>query len=121
MSSQKIRTQYAFIEVEKSSDTGQTQSLCVSLSGPKEIVTSIYNSGIFKFPAARQYYIPVWSSHNLTLGNTSRLMLSTESPQSYNSTFMKAGLLEEILKHGFTPVSNITDDLVILTREVDIQ
>ena len=117
MLSQKTRKQYAFIEVEKSSDARESENLRVSLSGPKEIVTSIYNSGIFE----TGIWSPSVSSVNLTFGNTSRLILSTNFPDDYNSTFMKANLLEEILKHGFTPVSNITDDLVILTREVDIQ
>ena len=117
MSSQKTRKQYAFIEVEKSSDARKSENLRVSLSGPKEIVTSIYNSGIFETSIWSPSHV---SSANLTFGNTSKLILSTKFPD-YNSTFMTANLLEEILKHGFRAVTNITDDLVTLIREVDIQ
>jgi hypothetical protein len=34
--------------------------------------------------------------------------------------FFKAGLLEEVLKRGFKPMSNVTDDVLTLSREVTI-
>ena len=88
-----------YVEVKKGSNI-------VELYGPTEVVGNIYKAGY------SNDFVKCTCSY---LGTSVRLVLcGTPSP------FMKASALEEILKRGFTTLSNINDDSLTFTREVPL-
>ncbi len=95
-------TKIVFIEVKR------LEEPCVILTGPSDWVNRI-DRRIFE------------KSNNVTftkssLGNCTEIR-STGQRYADNSTFMKASLLTEVLKWGFKPMSNVTDDFLALSRE----
>ena len=98
MSVQSTRPQYAFI---------QTEGYCVSLLGPRLVVSDIYSS------------CPN-STRPKSIASTATLSLSRSNGDSIDLMFLKATLLEEVLKYGFEPISNVTDNPVVLCRRVDL-
>jgi hypothetical protein len=53
------------------------------------------------------------------LGTRQRVTGVDDDDDERYSTLFRASLLEEALKRGFKPVSNVTDDFLALSREVD--
>ena len=108
MSAQSTRPQYAFI---------QTEEHYVSLLGPKQIVSGIHSSCDFTPPGI--YFGDVVNSNLVSSASTAKLRLSPSAGNTFDTMFLKATLLEEVLEHGFEPISNVTDDPVVLCRRVD--
>ncbi len=96
------RTEIVFIEVKRSMEP------CVILTGPSDWVNEI-NSVDFDFSLSI-------TCTRSSLGNCTEIRLTNEGDED-NSTFMKAYLLTEVLKWGFKPMSNVTDDFLALSRE----
>ena len=94
-----------FIEVKRS------PTLYVILSGPSNEVSSIdHHCGFSKSS------VPCSIT---SLGRTMEMRL-TGNKDADNSTFLKASLLEEVMntRFGFKLLSNVTDDFLVLSREV---
>ena len=98
-----------FIEVKRS-DTPP----CVTLSGPKEVLDSVSEAGF----NVSDYEV-VCSSTYVGSSMEIRVTAGIDMVADNSTTLFKAGLLEEVLKRGFKPVSNVTDDFLALSREVD--
>ncbi len=90
-----------FIKVERSD-----QAPCVTLSGPSTVLEGIASRTTSEVMVMRS-----------SLEGTMEIRLTTRQGAD-NSMFMKATLLEGVLKRGFIPTSNVTDDLLVLSREV---
>jgi hypothetical protein len=103
------RLQYVFIEVKRS----DTQP-CVTLSGPTEVLNSVSEAG---FNVENDDV--VCSSTYVGGSMQIRVTAGFDMVADNSTTLFKAGLLEEVLKCGFKPVSNVTDDFLALSREVD--
>ena len=103
MSTSRTRPQYAFIEVKRSN-----AAPCVILSGPYAVLSGINvgNTGGVQFG---------WSQ----VGSGLEIRLTARVEGADNWMLLKAILLEEVLKRGFIPASNVTDDFLVLSREVD--
>ena len=93
-----------FIKVERS-----TAEPCVTLSGPIEVLGSIQISttGVLGVVTS-------------LAGSGKEIRLTGHVQGADNSMFLKAAFLEEVLKRGFIPASNVTDDLLVLSREVNV-
>ena len=96
MSEAKTRPQYVFIDVVKKDQGG-----AVSICGPTTVVTNIKNN--FKCGCFLQ-----------ELGNTTKVTLAGD----YQLT--KASFLEEVLGRGFTLLSDLKEDSLVLSREVKL-
>ena len=79
---------------------------CVTLSGPREALREI-----------RIASTDCLTSSTSGAGDVQEIRLSSLTSAD-NYSMLKMALLEEVLKLGFKPTSNISDDVVILTREV---
>ena len=108
MSVQRTRPQYAFI---------QNEEHYVSLLGPTQIVSGIHSS--CDFTLSRKCFAGDIISKLESSASTAKLGLSRFKTNTLDTMFLKATLLEEVLKHGFEPISNVTDDPVVLCRRVD--
>ncbi len=95
-----------FIEVKRSN-----AAPCVILSGPSEVVDGIY------FTICNTAEMNVGCSR---VGNATEIRLTGGVQSADNSRLLKVILLEEVLKRGFIPASNVTDDLLVLSRELDM-
>ena len=80
-----------------------TSSKCVTLYGPQ---TELW--GIAQLYNGR-------NSETALLGSSMKIMLYGE-----DLLFMKAALLEEVLKRGFKLLSSINDEVLTLSREVKL-
>ena len=115
--SAKSRPQYVFIEVKKSSARP-----CVTLLGPSDMVNNIVKSLKLDKPSQDSFsfgFEPSVRYQTRSLGSTTELRLT--GPKDADSTmFWKASLLEEALRisFGFRLLSNVTDDCIVLSREV---
>ena len=105
----KTRPQYVFIKVLV--PRSQSERLVVTVSGPSATVKDIYESDNLRRNTCGI------SCYCRTLASTSELSMEAVNASS-TQTFMKACLLEEVLMHGFTPESNVTDDSILLSRQV---
>ena len=76
----------------------------VTLCGPTEIIQVI---GPAFNTASAKYEI---------LGTSMKI-----SVRGYDSTFMKAAFIEEVLKHGFDLNTTAKDDFIVLSRAVELQ
>ena len=95
-----MRLQYVYLEVIKGSTN------IVEFYGPTEVVNVVYRAGYNN------------DSQKCTcsyLGTSMKLTLF-----GMPLPFMKASVLEEILKHGFTPLSSLEDDSLTFSREVPL-
>ena len=94
-----------FIEVKRSS------TLNVILSGPRNEIHNINTRCGFSKSG-----VPCSIT---SLGNTMEMRL-TGNKDADNSTFLKASLLEVVMdrNYGFKLLSNVTDDFLVLSREV---
>ena len=103
MSTPTTRPQYVFIDVKRYSTTP-----CVVLSGPREALQriSISSTGVLKATTS-------------SAGIAREIKLTT-TPNADNYSLLKVALLEEVLKLGFKPTSSVSDDFLILSREVNI-
>ena len=100
------RTQYVYVEAKRSSNSwGQSR---VTLYGPKTVLTSIQAQFAYRKPDSV-------SCVTALFGNSMKMELS-----GTDLMFMKATLLEEVLKLGFKLLSNIKDDALTLSREVKL-
>ena len=97
-----------FIEVKRSHTAP-----CVTPSGPCNVLDSVSRDG---FSQSRDFNV-VFKSTYVADGMEIRV---TGAEGADNSMLFKASLLEEVLKRGFKPLSNVTDDLLVLSREVDV-
>lgn len=95
------RKQYVFIEVRHSPTTS------VVLTGP---VTAVNVSG-------GNFDNSDVMCETSFLGNTIEVTLTAREGAD-KLTFMKGSLLEEVLRRGFKLSSNVTDDSLLLSREV---
>ena len=106
MSVQRTRLQYVFINVQRSD-----RDPSVVLIGPTEVLNGIFTPSTDDVRA-----------YPTSVGNAKQIILSpfrgTTSPNDY--LLWKMALLEEVLKLGFKPTSNISDDFLILSREVNM-
>ena len=98
----RSRPQYVFLEVKRL----QTGS-CVTLSGPCSVLGHI-SSGSSGIITCKKEYVIDGVQIKLTGIEEDLRML------------FKASLLEEVVKQGFKPLSNIADDDLILSREVPL-
>ena len=96
-----------FIKVERSN----ADLACVTLSGPSEALDSIY------FAICNSAEMNVGGSR---VGTAMEIRLTGGVQSADNSMLLKVILLEEVLKRGFIPASNVTDDLLVLSRELDM-
>ena len=96
MSEAKTRPQYVYIDVVK-----KDQDDAVSICGPRTVVVDIKN----RFRRNCIYR---------DLGNTAKLTIVND----YRLT--KASFLEEVLQRGFTLLSDLKDDSLVLSREVKL-
>jgi hypothetical protein len=105
MCTSETRPQYAFLEVKRL-DTAPR----VVLSGPSDVLgnISIRNSDRNGITCNR---VTVEGGCEITLAG---------SPGYDNWMLLKTILLEEILPHGFKPLTDITDDFMVLSREVRV-
>ena len=104
MSVQRTRLQYVFIDVYRCGTT-----ISVALSGSTGVLRGIsISSNRVRTPDV-----------NLA-GNAAQIVLKGVTG-SNDYSLSKMALLEEVLKLGFKPTSNISDDFLILSREVDMQ
>ena len=102
MSKAKTRLQHVYLEVKKGWEN------IVELYGPTEVISAIYDSG-YNNDCKKCSYSYLGTSMKLILSGT-----GSDLP------FMKASVLEEVLKRGFTPLSNTNDDSLTFTREVPL-
>ena len=107
MSKSQTRSQYVFLEVKKSEPQP-----CVILSGPYSAIGCItsynnVNTGDVSF----DYTMAGIGAELRLMGNRKDLDYSM---------LMKAGLLEEVTKRGFIPLSNVADDFLVLSPEVAV-
>ena len=102
MSTSPTRLQNVFLEVKSL----QTAS-CVTLSGPRSVLGHI-SSGSSAIISFKKHYVLNGAQIKLTGIDEDLRML------------FKASLLEEVVKQGFKPLSNIADDFLILSREVPL-
>ena len=102
MSIRKTRLQYVFIDVRRSSTAP-----CVALSGPRDALhrITIDSNSV---------------TTTVSYAGTCQEIRLTGSMNADNYSFLKITLLEEILKLGFKLTSNISDDFLILSREVNV-
>ena len=100
------RTQYVYVDVKRSSTSWGNSR--VTLYGPKMVLTGIKGELVRRKPDSV-------SCDTALFGNSMKIVLS-----GIDLTFMKATLLEEVLKLGFTLLSNIKDDALTLSREVKL-
>ena len=103
MSVPTTRPQYVFIDVKRTSATP-----CVALSGPQEALRriSILSTGVYRATTS-------------LVGKAQEIRLTT-TPNADNYSLLKVALPEEVLKLGFKPASSVSDDFLILSREVNI-
>ena len=107
MSTSKTRSQYAFLEVKRSQ-----ASPCVALSGPLNVIGNILSAGF-------HVTTNIVACEHSVVGTGMELKL-TSVRDTGNWTFLKSALLEEVLKCGFKPLSSVTDDLLVFSREVSL-
>ena len=81
---------------------------CVTLSGPRQALGGI-----------RIASTACLTSSISGAGDAQEIRLSSMT-SSDNYSMLKIALLEEVLKLGFKPTSNISDDVLILSREVQM-
>ncbi len=106
MSTSKTRPQYVFIEVKKS-----RAPACVTLSGPTDVL-----SGIMISCSSGEVNIG-----RSCAGSAMEIRLTWWVQGADNLMLLKAALLEEALKRGFIPASNVSDDFLVLSREVIVE
>ena len=106
MSVQRTRLQYVFVNVQRSD-----RASSVVLIGPTEVLNGI-STGSSPTDNVRAY--------PMSVGNATQITLRPLRGHTNDYLLWKMALLEEILKLGFKPTSNISDDFLTLCREVNM-